>query len=150
MGEELKELLNKYSQIFTKPQGLPPIRATDHCIHLPPLQASINVRPYRYPHYQKAEIERHIQKMIGEGIIQHSNSPFFLPVLLVKKKDGTWRFCFDYRALNAVTIKDRFLIPTVDELFDELGAVKLFSKLDLLLGYHQIRVRTGDVAKIAF
>ncbi|KAL4569364.1 hypothetical protein LXL04_025000 [Taraxacum kok-saghyz] len=146
----ITKLISQYSQLFEPPHGLPPHRSHDH--HIPLLSNSnpINVKPYRYPHFQKEIMTNLISDMLKEGIIQPSQSPYSSPVLLVKKKDGTWRFCVDYRALNAVTVKDRFPIPTVDELLDELHGAKVFSKIDLRAGYHQIRVAPQDTHKTAF
>lgn len=149
--DAFRPLLLKYEALFQPPQTLPPPpRATDHHIHLLPQATPVNVRPYRYPHYQKHEIETQVDAMLQQGLIQPSTSPFSSPVLLVKKHNRSWRFCVDYRALNALTIRDRFPIPTIDELLDELGGACCFSKLDLLQGYHRIRMHPDDIPKTTF
>jgi hypothetical protein len=146
----LDRLLQTYDDVFAAPCGLPPTRPCDHRIHLKPNTAPVAVRPYRYPQLQKDELEAQCAAMLEQGIIHPSTSPFSAPVLLVKKPDGSWRFCVDYRALNECTVKDKFPIPVVEELLDELFGAKFFTKLDLKSGYHQVRVHPDDVLKTAF
>jgi len=146
----MKELLQAFLDIFTDLSSLPPIREVDHIITLKEGTEPINVRPYRYAHYQKNEIEKQVQDMLTTRLVHPSTSPFSSPVLLVKKKDGNLRFCTDYRALNAATVKDRYPIPTVEDMLDELYRASYFTKLDLRAGYHQVRVNPQDVHKTAF
>jgi hypothetical protein len=150
VAPDLQVILTEFGDIFDDPKKLPPQRLLDHAISLESNITPVNSRPYRYSPLQKDEIERQVQEMLNAGIISASMSPFASPVLLVKKKDGTWRFCVDYRRLNLLTIKNKFPIPIVDELLDELAGTKFFSKLDLRARHHQIRMRPEDEAKTAF
>ncbi|KAK1612104.1 hypothetical protein QYE76_035777 [Lolium multiflorum] len=148
--EEVQAVLQEYDTLFHDPKTLPPHRKFDHHIPLLPGTKPVNVKPYRYAPHQKTEIEKQVAEMIARGIIQESSSPFASPVLLVRKKDGTWRFCIDFRALNSITIKNKYPMPVVDELLDELAGAQWFTKLDLRSGYHQIRLKPADQHKTAF
>lgn len=143
-------LLDDYAVIFAPISELPPVRACDHSITLVQGAKLVHIRAYRYPPSLKDEIEKQVAEMLSKGIIQPSISDFSSPVLLVKKKDGSWRFYVDYRYLNALTIKNKFPIPVFEQLMDELGSAKWFSTLDLASGYHQIRLKAGDKFKTAF
>jgi hypothetical protein len=150
MHPVVQELIEGYPEVFKEPDELPPTMSHDHKILLKDEAKSTCVRPYRYPYYQKGEIEKLVREMLDSGVIRPSQSPYSSPVLLVRKADGSWRMCVDYRALNRDTIKDKYPIPNIDELLDELHGVVVFSKLDLRSGYHQIRMKPEDVPKTAF
>lgn len=111
---KLQELLSSFSNVFKEPTSLPPEKFHDHHINLKDGSQPINLRPYRYPYVQKSEIEKILAELLRTGVIQPGNSPFAFPVLLGKKHDKTWRMCIDYRALNDVTIKDKFPILAIE------------------------------------
>jgi hypothetical protein len=136
----IQAILLEFEDVFAKPTGLPPHCQYDHAIALEPGAQPPNVRPYRYSPLQKDEIERQVADMLKSGVIVHNMSPYAAPV----QKDGSWRFCIDFRRLNMITVKNKFPLPIVDELLDELAGAAFFSKLDLWAGYHQNRMRETD------
>ena len=131
--ERLQKILASFGDLFAQPKQLPPTRSHDHKIPLILGKGPVCVRPYHYPHIQKTEIKRMALDMLASGVIRPSNSPYLSPIILVRKSDGSWRFCIDYRALNQITMKDKFPIPVIDELFDELHGACYFSKLDFII-----------------
>ncbi|KAM1079465.1 hypothetical protein ACFX2B_014021 [Malus domestica] len=148
--KQLQEVLGQFDTIFVLPIELPPSRVHNHQIPLIPGSKPPNIRPYHYGPLQKTEIEKAVQELLKAGFIRPSHSPFSCPVLLVKKKEETWRMCMDYRELNAITIKDKYPIPLIDDLLDELHGARFFSKLDLQSGYHQLLMHPQDIEKTAF
>ena len=110
--------MKEFHDAFEEPKGLPPKRALDHNIPLKVNAKPMNWRPYRYPYFQKIEIEKMVKEMLQASIIQLSHNPFASLVLLVQKKDGSWRLCIDYRGLNDITVKDKFPIPLMEDLMD--------------------------------
>ncbi|GJX54847.1 reverse transcriptase [Tanacetum coccineum] len=133
----LQEVIDAHAEVFAVPNKLPPMRTQDHRIPLMPGTQPVNIRPYRHPPVQKDAIEAMVRELLDSGVIKHSQSSFASPVVMVKKKDNSWRMCVDYRQLNKHTIKDKFSIPIIKELIDELCRAVIFNKLDLMFGYHQ-------------
>ena len=147
-----KSILTEFKDVFPPdlPHGLPPSRDVDHKIELTP-GSRPTIRPtYAMSAKELEELNTQLGELTKQGFIRPSKAPYASPVLFVKKKDGTMRMCVDYRALNQATIKNKYPLPRIDELFDRLQGAKFFTKLDLRSGYHQIRIAEEDVEKTAF
>ena len=148
---QLSIVLQSFAHLFSQPQGLPPTRSCAHAINLSLNHNPVSVGPYRYPHAKKKEdIERQVQQMLQQGIIRPSRSAYSSLVILVCKKDQSWRLFVDYRALNKVTIPDKFPIPVIEELLDELHGSWYFTNLDLCSEYHKILMKPEDIEKTTF
>ncbi|KAD4385578.1 hypothetical protein E3N88_25747 [Mikania micrantha] len=130
--------------------GLPPVRQVEFRIDLIPGAAPIAKTPYRLAPSEMQELSSQLQELLDQGFIRPSFSPWGAPILFVKKKDGSFRMCIDYRELNKVTIKNRYPLPRIDDLFDQLQGSRHFSKIDLRSGYHQLRIHEDDIPKTAF
>jgi len=131
-------------------QGLPPTRQVEFRIDLIPNATPVAKAPYRLAPSEMQELAAQLRELQDKGFIRPSSSPWGAPVLFVKKKDRSFRMCIDYRELNKLTVKNRYPLPRIDDLFDQLQGAKYFSKIDLRSGYHQLRVREEDVPKTAF
>jgi hypothetical protein len=141
----------EYADVFPDELlGMPPDRDIEFAIELQPGTTPISKRLYRMPPVELAELKKQLQELLDKGFIRPSTSPWGCPALFVKKKDKSLRLCIDYRPLNAVTIKNKYPLPHIDVLFDQLVGAKVFSKIDLRFGYHQIKIRASDIPKTAF
>ncbi|KAL2226202.1 UNVERIFIED_CONTAM: Transposon Tf2-12 polyprotein [Sesamum indicum] len=130
--------------------GLPPHREVDFAIETLPGVAPISIAPYRMAPMELHELKKQIEELLGKGFIRPSTSPWGAPVLFVKKKDGSMRLCIDYRQLNRVTVKNKYPLPRIDDLLDQLKGATIFSKIDLRSGYWQLRIAENDIPKTAF
>ena len=121
--------------------GLPPEREVEFAIDVKPGTAPISIAPYRMTPTKLKELKIQLQELLDKGFIRPSISPWGTPLLFVKKKNGTLRLCIDYRQLNKVTIKNKYPLPRIDDLFDQLKGASVFSKIDLRSGYHQLKIK---------
>jgi putative transposase len=152
-GKEVPEFVkSEFSDVVTNesPQRLPEFKSVTHRIHLIPGAKPTARPPYRMSQYETEELKKQIEELLQHGFIQMSSSPFAAPVLFVKKKDKALRLCVDFRLLNLNTIKNAFPLPVIEDLFMKIGNTKVFSKLDLMSGYFQIRVDPKDEEKTGF
>nr|GFB71924.1 putative reverse transcriptase domain, aspartic peptidase domain protein [Tanacetum cinerariifolium] len=130
--------------------GIPPVREVEFNIELIPGAEPISKAPYRMAPIELKELKDQLQELLERGFIHPSVSPWGAPVLFVKKKDGSMRLCINYHELNKITIRNRYPLPRIDDLFDQLQGAMHFSKIDLRSGYHQLRVKEQDISKTAF
>jgi hypothetical protein len=130
--------------------GMLPDHKIEFVIELVPGTAPIFRRPYRMTANQLAELKEQLQELLDKGYIRPSASPWRVPIIFVSKKDGTQRMCIDYHSLNEVTIKNKYPLPRIDDLFDQLKGAYVFSKIDLRSGYHQLKIQASDIPKIVF
>ncbi|KAL4026381.1 hypothetical protein IC575_014810 [Cucumis melo] len=144
-------VVRDYPDVFPEElPGLPPHREVEFAIELEPGTVPISRAPYRMAPAELKELKVQLQELLDKGFIRPSVSPWGAPILFVNKKDGSMRLCIDYRELNKVTVKNRYPLPRIDDLFDQLQGATVFSKIDLRSGYHQLRIKDGDVPKTAF
>jgi hypothetical protein len=148
---EIIKVVSEFSDVIPKDlPGMPPERKVEFAIELLPRTAPIVKRAYRVSGPELVELNKQIDELSEKGYIRPSTSPWAAPVLFVEMKDGTRRMCMDYRALNEVTVKNKYPLPRIEDLFDQLRGASVFSKIDLRSGYHQLRIRPSDIPKTTF
>ncbi|WVZ92491.1 hypothetical protein U9M48_038551 [Paspalum notatum var. saurae] len=144
-------ITREYPDVFPDElPGMPPDRDIEFIIDLYPGTPPIAKRPYRMSSKELVELKEQLRDLQEKGFVRPSSSPWGAPVLFVSKKDGSMRMCIDYRSLNEMTIKNKYPLPRIDDLFDQLKGAKYFSKIDLRSGYHQLKIREEDIHKTAF
>ncbi|GJV67053.1 putative reverse transcriptase domain-containing protein [Tanacetum coccineum] len=144
-------VVREFPEVFPKDlPGLPPVRQVEFQIDLIPGATPVARAPYRLAPSEMQELSNQLQELADRGFIRPSTSPWGAPILFVKKKDGSFRMCIDYRELNKLTVKNRYPLPMIDDLFDQLQGSSVYSKIDLRSSYHQLRVRDEDIPKTAF
>jgi hypothetical protein len=144
-------VVNEFPDVFPEElPGMPPNRDIKFVIELKPGTTLIYKTPYRMATPELAELKEHIKELLEKGFIYSSSSPWGAPMIFVPKNDGTQRVCMDYRALNEVVIKNKYPLPRIDDLFDQLHGACVFSKINLRSGYHQLKIRECDISKTAF
>ncbi|KAL0546072.1 hypothetical protein IC582_015977 [Cucumis melo] len=147
----LEPVVRDYPDFFPEElPGLPPHEEIEFAIELEPGTVPLSKAPYRMTPAELKELKVQLQRLLNKGFIQSSVSPWGVPVLFVKKKDGSMRLCIDYRELNKVTVKNKYPLPRIDDLFDQLQGATVFSKIDLQSGYHQLRIKDSNVSKTSF
>jgi hypothetical protein len=152
-GTSLNEIriAQEYPDVFPEElPGMPPDRDIEFIIELLPETPPISKRPYRMLVNKLVELKKQIVELQSKGLIHPSSSPWGAPMLFMEKKDGTQRMCVDYRSLNEVTIKNKYPLLRIEDLFDQMKGASVFSKIDLRSGYHQLKIRESDIPKIAF
>eukprot|EP00253_Pinus_taeda_P025902 PITA_25902 len=147
---DIENIVSEYDVLFQEPKGLPPKKEIVHDIILQQDVPLPNIGMYRFSTLENAEIKKQVQELLEKGFIRPSTSPCGSAIILMRKKDGSWRMCIDYRALNKITIKNRYPLPLIDDLLDQLKEAVYFTKLDLHSGYHQFRVAEEDAWNTAF
>jgi hypothetical protein len=152
-GKEIEEIpvVCEFPDVFPEElTELPPDRDMEFVIELMPGAGPVAKSPYRMSSDELDELKKQLKKLLEQGFVRPSASPWGSPVLFVEKKDGTKRMCIDYRTLNSMTIKNKYPLPRIEDLLDRLKKAKFFSKIDLRSGYHQMKIREQDIPKTAF
>jgi hypothetical protein len=152
-GKALENIrvVNEFPDVFPEDlPGMPPDRDIEFSIELIPGTAPISKRPYRMDVKDLAKLKKQIEELLSKGFIRPSSSPWGAPTLFIDKKDGSMRLCINYRSLNEVTIMNKYPLPRIEDLFDQMRGAKAFSKIDLRSGYHQLKIRVEDIPKTAF